>query len=141
MGPWPVTAANVSVTPASAPPDLRFTFPDTPKCVVATKFAVAVAPVSVIDAGANVTSVFDGVAVNWTPASKPVWLQRPDESVVTAAGAPPEPPDRVNVVSQLTAALGGPTGKLPYFEVLLKGSRVGGLARRFEIIYARPLRN
>ena len=44
-------------------------------------------------------------------------------------------------VSQLTAALGRPAGKLPYFEVLLKGSRVGGLARRFEIIYAHPIRN
>lgn len=44
-------------------------------------------------------------------------------------------------VAQLTSALGRQSGKLPYFEVLLKGSRLGGLARRFEIIYARPLRN
>jgi hypothetical protein len=43
-------------------------------------------------------------------------------------------------MAQLTkAVLGGRTGKLPYFEVLLKGSRVGGLARRFEIVQAHAL--
>jgi len=43
-------------------------------------------------------------------------------------------------VAQLTSAiLKGRAGKLPPFEVLLKGIRVGGLAPRFEIVYAQAL--
>ena len=44
-------------------------------------------------------------------------------------------------VSQLTRRTRRTHRQTAYFEVLLKGSRVGGLARRFVIIYARPLRN
>jgi len=44
-------------------------------------------------------------------------------------------------IAQLTSAiLKGRGGKLPPFEVVLKGIRVGGLAPRFEIVYAQPLR-
>jgi hypothetical protein len=44
-------------------------------------------------------------------------------------------------VARLTAAiLKGRSGKLPPFEVLLRGVRVGGLAPRFEIVYAQALR-
>ena len=44
-------------------------------------------------------------------------------------------------VARLTSAiLKGRSGKLPPFEVLLRGVRVGGLAPRFEIVYAQALR-